>query len=103
MRRGMIAAAAGVMMAACVSCVNVKAPENIEIGSRGSSSARVDSSRVPNPQTLEEARRDLHDAYARIQQLERQNADLERDKRKYKDERDDYKDKYKRLKDRYED
>lgn len=74
-------------------CVSVKAPERIDTRVGSSRPEPVDSSRVPDPQTLEEARHELRKAYANIQWLEREVADLEEDKADYKRERDKYKDK----------
>lgn len=82
--------AAGGLLWTTAGCVSVKAPERIEVGG-GSRPEPVDSSRVPNPRTLEEARVDLRKAYANIQWLEGEVADLEKDKAKYKRERDKYK------------
>jgi hypothetical protein len=81
-----------------LGCVNVKAPEQIHIGS-GPPPERVDSSRVPDPATLDEAREELHKAYRHIRYLEHEVADLRKDKEKLKAERDEYKKKYKRLAD----
>ena len=95
MRRLPFAAAAVLGLVILSSCVNVKAPENIEIGS-GGGRAYSSSSRNPNPQTLDEAKAELNKAYARIDYLEKKNADLEQDKQKYKD-------KYKQAKKQYDD
>lgn len=80
-------------------CISAKAPENIDVRVGSSRPEPVDSSRVPNPQTLEEARQELHKAYANIQYLERKVAKLEDDKAEYKHERD----KYKKKLEKYED
>ncbi|MCK6458092.1 MAG: hypothetical protein L6Q92_16380 [Phycisphaerae bacterium] len=77
-------------------CVDIKAPERIEIGS-GSRGEDVDSSRVPEPRDMEEARSELRRAYRQIQYLERRVSGLEKDKRELKEERDDYKRKYERM------
>jgi len=96
---------AGGLLLLSTGCVSVKAPERVEIGTGGRTEA-VDSSEVPNPRTLEEARYELRKAYGRIRYLEGKVDDLEedkaeckRDKERYKKERDRYK---KRLK-KYED
>lgn len=75
-------------------CVNVKAPERIVIGG-SDRPPPVDSGRVPQPATLEEAQQELVKAYQNIQYLERENARLDDRADKYKSERDQYK---KRLK-----
>ncbi len=72
-----------------VGCVNVKAPERISIG--GDRPPPVDSSRVPQPATLEEAHQELVKAYQNIQYLEQDNARLSDKAQKYKSERDQYK------------
>lgn len=95
MRRLPFASAIVLALAALSSCVNVKAPENIDIGT-GGGRAYSKSSRNPNPQTLDEAKAELDKAYARIDYLEKKNADLEQDKQKYKD-------KYKQAKKQYDD
>jgi len=102
MRRWTFAAAALLGIAVLSSCVNVKAPDNIEIGS-GGGRAYSSHSRNPNPQTLDEAKAELNKAYQRIDYLEKKNSDLEKDKQKYKDERDEYKSKYKQAKKQYGD
>ena len=101
MRRLPLAAAFVFGLVVLSSCVNVKAPENIDIGT-GGGRAYSSSSRSPNPQSLEEARAELNKAYQRIDYLEKKNEDLEKDKKKYKKERDEYEDKYDRLKDKYD-
>jgi len=80
--------AAAVVLWAAAGCVSAKAPESIAVNVGGPQPEPVDSSRVPDPQTLEEARYELRKAYANIQALERQVAKLEADKAEYKRERD---------------
>ena len=92
----------GVMWLSTVGCVSVKAPEKIEVGG-GSRSEPVDSSRVPDPATMGEARYELRKAYGNIQYLERRVSDLERDKAKYKRQRDECEDELERCKDRLDD
>lgn len=93
-----LAVAAAFLLLTTVGCVSVKAPERIDIGG-GSSADRVDSSRVPNPQTMDEARYELRKAYGEIQRLERKVDDLKDDKEKYKRERDQYKDRLEKYED----
>ncbi|MFO0972200.1 MAG: hypothetical protein U1A27_02005 [Phycisphaerae bacterium] len=81
---------------AWAGCVNVKAPERIDVGGSPVYGGSHRSSR-PEPQTLSEAREELRRAYDRIDSLEHKVAGLESDKRKLKDERDDYKDRYKQA------
>ncbi len=83
-------------------CVSVKAPEDINIGSRPGREP-IDTSRVPPTRSHEEARQKLAGAYERIDYLEAKIRDLEDDKEELKKKRDEYKRKYKRLKDRYDD
>lgn len=101
-----------VLMAGCLfwliaGCVSAKAPERIDVSVGGSSRPEpVDSNRMPDPKTLDEARYELRKAYANIQWLERQVAELEEDKAEYKRERDKYKkqrDEYKDRLEKYED
>jgi len=94
--------AAGCLLAATAGCVSAKAPERININ-MGGRPEPVDSSEVPDPQTLEEARVELRKAYANIRYLEGEVEDLEEDKAKYKHERDKYKKERDRYKDRLED
>ena len=89
---GLVAAG---LLGSATGCVSIRAPEKIEIGD--SRPEPVDSSRVPNPATLEEARGELHKAYENIQYLERDNQ-RQRDKAdKYKRERVQYKDRLKKY------
>lgn len=81
--------AAGILLA-LAGCVT--APERIDVRVGSDRPAPVDSSRVPNPQTLEEARAELHKAYQNIQYLEQENERQAQKAAKYKRERDDYKD-----------
>ena len=96
---------AGALLMLSTGCVSVKAPERVEIGT-GSRTEAVDSSEVPNPRTLEEARYELRKAYGRIKYLEDKVADLEHDKAKCKREKDRYKkerDHYKKMLKEYKD
>ena len=94
-RRGFLLAAGG-LLGAVAGCINAKAPEKIVIG--GSDRPEpVDSSRVPQPATLEEARAELRKAYSNIQYLEDQNKRLREKADKYKRERDQYKDRLKKY------
>ena len=77
-------------------CVNVKAPERINIGSRP---PPVDSARVPQTGSLQECQVELERAYQNIQHLEGENEKLRRKADELKRERDQYK---KRL-EKYED
>ena len=96
--RGWVLLAVGGLLWVTTGCVSVKAPERIDVG--GSSRPEpVDSGRVPNPRTLEEARAELRKAYANIQWLEDEVADLEKDKAKYKRERDECEDRLERYED----
>jgi hypothetical protein len=85
------------MLNTLVGCVNVKAPENIEIGSRRGHDP-VDTSQVPENMSKEEARQKLAEAYERIKYLEGKVADLEKDKRELKKDKEELKDKYEREK-----
>ena len=79
-------------------CVSVKAPREINVGG-SSRPERVDSNRIPQTASHEEAHHELRKAYKYIQWLERENAELEDDKAKYKRERDKYKDRLERYED----
>jgi TolA-binding protein len=90
----------GCLLSVCAGCVSAKAPERIDVNLGGSSRPEtVDSSRVPDPKTLDEARYELRRAYENIQWLERRVAELQEDKAEYKRERD----KYKKQRDEYKD
>jgi FtsZ-binding cell division protein ZapB len=93
----------GALLCVSAGCFSAKAPERIDVKVGGNSRPEpVDSSRVPDPQTLDEARAELRRAYANIQWLEREVADLEEDKADYKRERDRYKEQRDEYKDRLE-
>jgi hypothetical protein len=96
MRAGwwLLLAASGLMWAA-MGCVNVKAPERIDIG--GGAPEPVDSSRVPEITSVEQGRMELHKAYENIQYLEHENARLKEKAEKYKHERDQARDKLKKY------
>ena len=99
--RSWVLLAVGGLLWVMTGCVSVKAPERINVG--GSSRPEpVDSSRVPNPRTLDEARHELRKAYANIQWLEDEVADLEKGKAKAKRERDKYKKQRDECEDRLE-
>ena len=82
-----VLAAVGLVLVS--GCLSVQAPRESNIGGN---SGRVDSSRVPETASHEEARVELRKSYAYIRKLEDKKAE-------YKRERDRYK---KRLK-KYED
>jgi outer membrane murein-binding lipoprotein Lpp len=79
-------------------CVNLKAPEEINIGS--GRHQPVDASQVPPTKTHEEARQKLAEAYTEIRYLQSKVADLEKDKKELKAEREEWEKKYKKLKDK---
>lgn len=91
-----------VVGASLAGCINVKAPEQINVGSRPGRRS-IDTSSVPPTRSHQEARQKLAQAYDRISYLEAKNDDLKEDKRELKEERDEYKRKYKREKDRHDD
>lgn len=96
-----------VLMAGCLvwsltGCVNVTAPEKIEMGGRAEPEP-VDSSRIPPTASHEEARQELEKAYRYVQHLERDNERWEEKAQRYKRERDKYKKERDRYKDRLED
>ena len=96
--------AVGGLLWAAAGCLSAKAPERIEVNVGGRARPEpVDSRRAPDPKTLDEARYELRKAYANMEWLEREVADLEKDKAKYKRERDRYKKERDRYKDRLED
>lgn len=66
-----------------LGCYSINVDANIPEGVV-SSSPRVDSSKVPRPQTLSEAQEEINLAYARIQSLERKVRNLEGDKSELK-------------------
>ena len=89
---------AGVVAAAFIlsGCVNVKAPEEINVGT--GHHQPVDASQVPPTKTHEEARQKLAEAYAEIRHLQSKVADLEKDKKELKAQREECEKKYKKLK-----
>jgi hypothetical protein len=80
-------------------CFSAKAPEKIDVRLGSDRPEPVDSSRVPNPQTMDEARAELRKAYANIQYLEGEVEDLEHDKAKYKRKLDECEDRLERYED----
>jgi hypothetical protein len=66
----------------------LQAPREVNIGGHPD----VDSSRVPETGSHEEARAELRKAYAYIRELEDDRAEYRRERDKYKKERDTYKD-----------
>jgi predicted nuclease with TOPRIM domain len=96
--RWQVLLAAGLLMAGVTGCVTL--PERVEVNVGGKERPEpVDSSRVPQPATLEESHQELVRAYQNLQYYERENARLEEKAAKYKRQRDECK---KRL-DKYED
>jgi outer membrane murein-binding lipoprotein Lpp len=89
---------AGVVATAFIlsGCVNVKAPEEINVGT--GRHQPVDASQVPPTKTHEEARQKLAEAYAEIRHLQSKVADLEKDKKELKAQREECEKKYKKLK-----
>ncbi len=93
---GLLTAATAVLLLAG-GCINVKAPEKISIGSEPP--PPVDSSRIPETTTHEEARAELVKAYQNIQYLERENSRLHAKADEYKHERDDCRKRLKKFED----
>ncbi|MHC4234632.1 MAG: hypothetical protein ACYSUQ_05910 [Planctomycetota bacterium] len=87
-----------------VGCVSARAPESISVQIGGGPPPEdVDSSRVPQTTTHEEAQAELHKAYQQIRYLEHRNDRLADKLEEAREEREEYKRKYKRLKDEYDD
>ena len=96
--RWQVLLAAGILLAGVTGCVTL--PERVEVNVGNNERPEpVDSSRVPQPATLDEAHQELVRAYQNLQYYERENARLEEKAAKYKRQRDECK---KRL-DKYED
>jgi len=93
--RSWVMLAVAALLAASAGCVSVKAPEKIEIG--GGRPEPVDSTRIPETSSHEQAREELRRAYENLQYLERENERLREKAEKYKRERDQYKDRLKRY------
>src|SRR5262245_59583281 len=93
--RAVVVLLSGALTLLISACVNVKAPEKVEIGNN---SRVVDARHVPETHNHDECRQELTNAYSEIERLQRKMDGLEKDKRELKRERDDYKDKYKKLK-----
>ncbi len=90
-------------------CLNVRAPEKIEIGNRPRS-ANVDSSTIPQTRTHEQAKAELAKAYQQIRYLEYEHnrckgklKDAREDAEEYEEKYDRLEDEYDRLEDKYED
>ena len=99
MRKCLMSLVAVGLLVGLAGCVSVKAPERITVGGGRSRPEPVDSDRVPHPDTLDEAQRELNRAYANLQYLERENARLGDKAAKYKRERDDCRDRLERYED----
>jgi hypothetical protein len=70
-------------------CVSVQAPREVSIGGH---SGKVDSSRVPETASHEEARAELRKAYAYVRELEDKKAEYKRERDRYKDRLKKYED-----------
>lgn len=103
MKKSILVIVGVVILTSSGACVNARAPENIYIGGGGPAPQDVDSSRVPDTRTHEEARAELVKAYNQIRYLEHDNDTLRRRYEDAKADKEEYKRKYKRLKDRYDD
>ncbi len=95
--RSWVLLAVGGLLWVAAGCV--QAPKSIDVRVGSSRPEPVDSSRVPDPRTMEEARAELRKAYRNIQWLEDEVADLEKDKAKYKRERDKCEDRLEKYED----
>ncbi|HEY3241856.1 MAG TPA: hypothetical protein VGM03_00770 [Phycisphaerae bacterium] len=85
-------------LACCLpACLNVKAPERIEVNA-GAPPQDIDTSHVPHPATLGESHAEIDRAYRQIAFLEDRLARAERKRDDYKRERDECEKKYKKLK-----
>jgi hypothetical protein len=82
----LLLAAGAALTLTTFGCVNVKAPERIDIG--GGRPEPVDTSRVPPITTVEQGRAELARAYQNIQYLEQENRHLKDKADNYKRERD---------------
>jgi hypothetical protein len=102
MRKAAVAIGCVLGLLSVTGCVNVTPPD-VYIKADAQPPPDIDSSKVPETRTHEEARQELVKAYSYIRYLERKLARADEDRDRYKRERDEYKDKYKHLKDRYED
>lgn len=102
MKKAALLLGCALTLSAAMGCVNVTPPD-VYIKAEGQPHQDLDSSKVPDTRTHEEARQELTKAYSHIRYLERKLARSDEDRERYKRERDDYKDKYKHLKDRYDD
>ena len=97
MKRVLILTAGTCLLGIMLGCV--QAPERIDVQVGSRQPEPVDSARVPNPQTMDEARAEMHKAYQYVQWLEEENADLKHDKQKYKRKYDECKDRLERYED----
>ena len=70
-------------------CLSIKAPSEVNLGGR---SSNVDSSRVPETASHEEARAELRKSYAYIRELEDKKAEYKRERDRYKDRLKKYED-----------
>jgi hypothetical protein len=93
--RACLLVALGGLICMSAGCLNVRMPEKVEVGT--AQPEPVDSSRIPETATHEEARAELRKAYENIQYLEHENQRLHDKADKYKRERDQYKDRLKRY------
>ena len=102
MKKTLIAAIAVGGLCLVWGCVQVKAPERIDIGG-GPRPQHVDSSRVPQTTSHAEAQAELTKAYDQIRYLEHENRRLRDKYEDAKRDKEEYKHKYEQLKDRYDD
>lgn len=78
---------AGLAFGLVAGCVNIDAPEKIEVGTRERAEP-VDSARIPPTASHEEARAELRKAYAYLREVEQERDHWRKKAAKYKQERD---------------
>jgi predicted RNase H-like nuclease (RuvC/YqgF family) len=102
MKKGLPLVAGLFLLSAHAGCLNVQAPERVYVGG-GPQPEKVDSSRVPETRTHEEARAELTKAYRQIQYLEHENQRLTRKLDDAKAKKEEAERKYEKLKDKHKD
>lgn len=93
----------GLLVVGSIGCVNARAPDIYLNGGDRPPPGDVDSSRTPDPATLDEARFELREAYRQIRYLEDQNRRCKDQLRDARDDLDECEHDREALEDRYDD
>lgn len=103
MKLSIVAALASVgLWAMAAGCYSGDVKVDLGSGERAQRPSGVDSQRIPETSSHEDARQKLREAYAYIQQVEDERNDLKHDLKKCERDKDELDDEIERLEDRLE-